>query len=377
MDPMTMYAVGAGVSALGGILGNVLSSGDRRRAMEAYDRALDEIKGMRAPPDLARTILLREFEQVGVLTPELEDVVNLASSSVEQIKEAPELRKAQITALQLLGERARAGFSAEDRASLAQIGLQLARDTEAKRQQILQSYQQRGLGGAGSELIAQLQGASAGSAQAGEEGIKLQSEAARAARESAAELGRLGGQVRGQEFDISRTKAEAEDRNALTRFNEAVARQQRDVATRMDVQRQNLAERQRIADLDTADKNAESRRQRDAEAQMHEFELRRVGLLSDAYRARAGGYLGQAQQTAGMLSGVGSAAGQALIAGGTYLAGKGSDKQLAGTLGRYPARQSGGYPAWQSGQGLGDYASQLRSTDPSYLDLLRRYGRPE
>lgn len=322
MDPITLYALGAGASAAGGILGNILSSGDRNSAMAAYQQALAEIERIGAPPDLAREIMLQRFEQVGVLTPELEEAVALEAPKVASIQEAPELRKAQMTALELIGQRATTGATPEDRARLAEIQLQQARDTEAKRQQILQSYQQRGLGGAGSELAAQLQAASAGSAQSAEQGTQLAAQAQRAALEAAREYGALGGQIRGQEFDIARTKASAEDQAAMARFNEAVGRQQRNVATRMGVQQQNLATRQRIAEQNIAQQNAELQRQRAAEAQQYGLAMQRAQLRSAAQQGIGQARAGQAQQTAGMWSGLGAGVGQGLIAGGTYLAGQ-------------------------------------------------------
>lgn len=312
---MAIQAVAAiAAPIIGGIVGNIASSGDRQRAREAYQTALAEIEAIGAPPDLAREIILQRFEQVGVLTPELEEAVTLEAPKVAAIKEAPELRQAQMTALQLLGERAKTGFSAEDRAALAQIQLQQARDTEAKRQQILQSFQQRGMGGAGAELAAQLQAASAGAAQAGEEGLKLQAQAQRAALEAASQYGGLGGQIRGQEFDIARAKAGAEDQAAMARFNEAVARQQRNVATRMGVQERNLAARQKAADLNVQQANAELQRQRDAQAQMYQLNLQRAGLRSGAQRGMGQVYQQQAGQTAGMWSGIGAGLGRGIAA---------------------------------------------------------------
>lgn len=326
MDPMSLYAAGTAVDVVSGILANIFSRKDRDKAMQAYEDALAEIKAIGAPPDLSREILLEKFEQVGVLTPELEEAIALEAPKVAAIQEAPELRKAQMTALQLIGQRATAGATPEDRARLAEIQLQQARDTEAKRQQILQSYQQRGLGGAGSELAAQLQAASAGSAQSAEQGTQLAAQAQRAALEAAREYGALGGQIRGQEFDIARTKASAEDQAAMARFNEAVGRQQRNVATRMGVQQQNLAARQRASDLNVGASQEEAKRRVSGAAQTYQLALNRAGLRSGALQQMGQAYAGQGQQTAGMVSGVGTGLGQGLIAGGTYLAERDANK---------------------------------------------------
>jgi hypothetical protein len=321
---MALAAIAAPI--VGGIIGNIMSSGDRQRAREAFQRALAEIEAVGAPPDLAREIILQRFEQVGVLTPELEEAVALEAPKVAQIQEDPALRKAQTTALELLGERAKTGFSTEDRAALAQIQLQQARDVEAKRQQILQSYQQRGLGGAGAELASQLQAASAGAAQAGEEGLKLQAQAQRAALEAAMQSGQLGTQVRGQEFDIARTKAGAEDQAAMARFNEAVGRQQRNVATRMNVQQQNLANRQRIAEQNVAQANQELYRQRQGEERRYQLALQQAQARAGAQQGMGGMYQQQAGQTAGMVSGIATGIGRGFTA---YNQGKSSPTDLS------------------------------------------------
>jgi hypothetical protein len=113
--------------------------------------------------------------------------------------------------------------------------------------------------------------------------------AAQAALQAAAQSGQLGSSIRGQEFDIARTKAGAEDQFALQRFNEAVSRQQRDVQSRNLAQQYNLAQQQRIMDMNVAQRNAELQRQRAAEAQRYSLDLQRA-------QARAGAYTGQAQQ---------------------------------------------------------------------------------
>jgi hypothetical protein len=295
---------------VGGIIGNITSSGDRAAAEQAMRDALAEINAIGAPPDLAREILLQRFEQVGVLTPELEEAVSLDAPKVAQIQEAPELRRAQMGALQILGQQAKGGLTAEGRSGLEEIQRQQERNTEAKRQQILQSFQQRGTGGAGAEMLSQLQAASAGAAQAGEERLKLQAQAQQAALQAASQYGSLGGQIRGQEFDIARARAAAEDQAAATRFQEATSRQTRNVASRNLAQQQNLAMRQRISEQNVAQQNAELQRQRAAEAQRYEFDLRRAQARAGARQGMAQQYQQQAGQTTGVWSGIGSSIGQ-------------------------------------------------------------------
>lgn len=339
-----MIAAGIGIGA--NIIGSIASSGDRDAAMAAYRAALDEISRLGAPPDLAREIILKKFEQEGVLTPELEESVTLDAPKIASLKEDPTLRKAQTSALELIGERARTGFSAEDRSALAQIQLQQARDTEAKRRQILQSFQERGLGGAGSELAAQLQAASAGSAQAGEEGLKLQAQAAQSALQAAAQYGQLGTQVRGQEFDIARTKAGALDQAAMARFNAEQARQQRNVATRMGVQQQNLATRQRIADQNVAAANAELQRQREGEAERYRLGLQRGQIMMGGQQAIGQQYAQRADATAQAWSNIGQ--GASTIAA-NYKAPSGASKMSTQKIEQDAVDSAGDPLKWQNG----------------------------
>lgn len=286
----TALAIGGALSGVaGGIIGNMASSADRKAAAAASQKALEEIERVGAPPDLAKEILLREYKSAGVLTPEVEKQVDLGVSKVSQIKEAPELRDAQMGALRKLQEASQVGFTPQARAAMQEARTQAQRDAQAKMQQILQQQQARGLASAGSTLAAQLQAGSAAAAEEGEAALKTGAMASQAALQAAAQSGQLGSQIRGQEFDIARTKAGAEDQFALQRFNEAVSRQQRDVASRMGAQQYNLAQQQRLMDMNVAQRNAELQRQRAAEAQQYQLALQRAGM-------RAGAYTGQAQQ---------------------------------------------------------------------------------
>jgi hypothetical protein len=292
---------------IGGIVGNIASSGDRRRAQEAMNAAFREMQEYPHSPDEAFQKILSKLDDVGVLTPQLEQEITLAAPKVAEIQEAPELRKAQMTALELLGQRATTGMTTEDRARLAEIQLQQARETEAKRQQILQSYQQRGLGGAGSEIAAQLQAASAGSAQAAEQGLQLAAQAQRSALEAAREYGGLGGQIRGQEFDIARAKATAEDQTALERFRQATSRQERNIGAQRQYEQARRDEAFRRAQLGTQ-----------TQQQMFQNQAARVQALANARLGQATQSQQQAQQTAGIWSGIGSGIGQAGMYAGVY-----------------------------------------------------------
>ncbi|NDD83943.1 hypothetical protein EBZ38_06660 [bacterium] len=378
----TTAAIAGSVLApvVGGIVGNIASEGDRKRAAEASQRALDEIERIGAPPDLAREIMLREYQSAGVLTPEVEEQVNLGVSKVSQIQEAPEMREAQLGALKKLRAASEAGMTPEARAELLSARAQAQRDTQAKMQQILQQQQQRGQASAGATLAAQLQAASAGGMEESDAAIKAAAEASRSALSAAAQTGALGGQIRGQEFDIARTKASAEDQAALARFNEAMGRQQRNISARNMAQQYNLAQQQRILDMNTAQRNAELQRQRAAEAQVYGLGLERAKARAAAQAGQAQQMQQQAAQTQQGWAGIGSGVGAGIGALGQYsIAQDRADRRAGIMTPDQEAKLRASAPVQSSGfdwsKGIHNPIEE-READAAALASLKKYGYP-
>ena len=130
-------------SIVGGIIGNIESKKDRESQIGAMEQALAEIRNTGAPPDLAKEIIFQQFQQAGIMTPELEESLNIAESNVAGMQVDTTGRDAQIQALNLMQQASRGGLRPEDRAAMNQMRQQVQTDTEGKRQQILQQMQAR------------------------------------------------------------------------------------------------------------------------------------------------------------------------------------------------------------------------------------------
>lgn len=320
MGLMTGLAIGGALANVaGGIVGGIASASDREAAAAASQKALKEIEAIGAPPDLAREILLREYKSAGVLTPEIEKQVDLGVSKVSEIQESPELKEAQMGALRKLQETSKMGLTPEARAMQAEAQSQASRSAQARMQQILQQQQARGLGSAGSTLAAQLQTGSAAAADEADAALKASAMASQSALQAAAESGRLGSQIRGQEFDIARTKAGEEDKFALQRFNEAISRQQRNVGSQNVSQQYNLSQQQQIMDANVRQANAELNRQRAAQETQYRLAMERAKARSAAYSGQAKQYSDAAAQTQQGWSSIASGAAGALTAAAGYL----------------------------------------------------------
>ena len=118
---MALAAIAAVAAPIvGGIVGNIMSQGDKASAKKAMKQAVAELESIGYPPDTSKELILQEFERQGVYTPELEQDLSdtLAESAVANIEEDQSLRDIQKSALAQLGQRAKTGLSAEDRAAL-------------------------------------------------------------------------------------------------------------------------------------------------------------------------------------------------------------------------------------------------------------------
>jgi len=309
MDPLTIGVVAAPI--IGGIIGNLAGGSDRNAANNAYNQAISELMAIGMPPNLAKEVVLKEFQSAGKLTPEMEQEVNLGPSKVEGITEDPSTREAQVQALQLLQQSGR-GISPQDRLKFNEMRQQVQRDAEAKRQQILQEYKQRGMGGSGAELAAQLSQAQAGANQSSMEGDRIAAASAENALNAIRESGNLGGQIRGQDFDVARTKASAADEFAKFNAQNQASRQARNIGSRNDAQSANLANAQAIMNQNTAQANQERLRQNEAQRTYWQDQAQRAQMRAGAYNQQGSQADARAGRTANMWAGAGQAIGSGL-----------------------------------------------------------------
>lgn len=314
--PVTAAIIGGGSSLLGGIIGSSSASKARKQAMEMAKQAAAQYNGI-IPPEV-RELIVQEFQSQGTYTPEIEQAISLGESQVAQIKEDPVLRGMQMEALQTLAQRGKTGLSPEDRAALNQVRGEVQRDIEAKRQQILQNMQARGMGGSGAELAMQIAASQEGADRASEESDRLAAIASQNALQAMSQYGNMAGNVRSQDFNVDQARASAEDE--FNRFN--VQNQQgvqsRNVGARNEAQQMNLGEKQRIAEANINRQREEQLRQEQAKQQQFANKMDLARGKAGALTGLSSAYSQQGQQQADMWSGIGSGVGQ--IAGSVFAA---------------------------------------------------------
>jgi hypothetical protein len=324
MNPYAMMAQAAGSAAGIGanLIGHFASAGDRAKANQLMNEAAEEILTLGAPPETSREIILRKFEQAGMLTPELEQGIDLEASQAQNIQEDPALRDAQMGALEILSQRSRGGLTPEDRAAINAVRSQVAGDTNAQDASILQNMAQRGMGGAGNELAARLMSSQAGSQRASEEGDRLAAIASQNALSAVGQMGNLSGNIRAQDFSNEEAKAQAAD--AVARFNteNAISRQTRNVGSQNAAEGTNVARQQTVSDANVGSYNAEQARQRAAELADYQAKLSLAQMRSGAKTGLAGQSSANAAGTQKLWSNIGSSLSQAGSGASTMIGSK-------------------------------------------------------
>lgn len=308
---MTMMAIGSVAAPIvGGLVGNLMGSSDRKRQRAAMAEAMRALQSVGAPPDLSKEIIYKELERAGILTPELEKEIQVAESEMGKLQEKDSsLRDTQKQALERLKQQAQSGLTAEDRAALNQVRGEVQRDSEAKRQQIMQTMQSRGMGGSGAELMSALQSAQGAADQAATGSDVVMAQAQQRALQALSESGRMAGDVRGQDFGIDSARAQAlDERNRMLAQN-SVARQAGNVNRLNTAQMANLAEQQRIQDANAQMANAEKLRQVQEQGALFDRRLGQAQGIANAQLGQASFAGQQAAQKQQMGSSIGSGLG--------------------------------------------------------------------
>lgn len=301
------------VAAVAGLATSAIGAqqaGEKRAAAaSATENAINEIKSVGAPPDLSREILFKHYEQAGILTPELEHQINMEFSKVAQIAEDPRFKNMQIDALEATKAASKTGLTPEDRLAFNQMRAKVQQEAESKRQQILQSRQARGIAGGGDELAAQLSASQAGDTEAAAAADRIAADAANRRAAAVQALGTMSTQMRGQDFDIERSKASAADELAKFNIQNQIAQQSRNIAAKNEAARMNLAEKQRVQDVNTQMANAELIRQQEAKRQYWLDQANQSQRLANAWQGQASQLTKDAEGTASQWQNIGTGIG--------------------------------------------------------------------
>ena len=260
--------IGAGIGGvIGGIIGAGNSSGASGNANNLANIQNDILQALAAAPDISKPLILQQYKQAGLLTPEMEQNISAGPSAMAGVQTDAQSLNAQRQALQQLQQRSTQGLTAADRAGLNQARQQVASDTQAKQAQILQGAAQRGQSTNGATLAAQLSSSQNGANDASAAADRMAQMAQSNALNATAQSGQLGGQINQQQFGQAAQKATLADQ--MNRFNtqNALGVQQQNTQATNQAQAGNLANAQGLSNQNVTAGNQEQNNQLQREMQ--------------------------------------------------------------------------------------------------------------
>ena len=246
-------------------------------------------------------LILQNFQSAGILTPELEQDLGKVHSELSGYKENAKTLQAQADALSAFKQQARSGLTAEDRLALLDVRNQAQKDAEAKRQQVMQNMQARGLGGSGAELVSQLAAGQEGANLQSRENLNIEAQAQQRALAALGQSASLAGQMRGQDLSTAQATLGAADVANQFNMQNSMARQRANVGTLNQTQQANLANRQDIMNRNVGMSNQEKLRQNQAKRDYWQDTLGYKQALANARLGQASNYQAQADRTANQM----------------------------------------------------------------------------
>jgi hypothetical protein len=266
-------------NVVGGILGNNAAKADRKNAKAAMKQAAAVYDQIGLPPDVSKELILKEFRQIGILTPELEEDLNqtIPESQFDKIKPNEALSREQLASVGGLKLLSKTGIGAEDRAALNEMRSRLRQDEQASTQALLQKLQSQGMGGSGAALMASLGNSQQAANLASREADALAANQSTARRQALTELGRAAGEMQNQQFNRESQIATAMDERNRFLAENSIARQTSNVQSLNAAQLRNLQEQQRVSDANIQQANDEKQRQANAQFNQYGQKLQWAG----------------------------------------------------------------------------------------------------
>lgn len=251
-------------------------------------KALAELQGVKQPTEDQLKLILPRLVEQGRITPEQAQTFLQGGTAFEDIGGDPTLRDAQVSALQQLQDiSAGGGLTAMDKAKIAEIESRQGQQERGAREAIIQTAAERGRGGSGLELAAQLESQQGSATRAAQQGTDVAAMAQERALQAIMQGGELGGKIRTQDFGEASKVAEARD--ALQRFNLENMRstEEANVGRRTAANEANLAAKTRTAELNAAAGADEARARAAAPQQVFENAQDRAKAIAGQYDEQA------------------------------------------------------------------------------------------
>jgi len=342
MEPMTMMALASLAQTGGGLLGNLMGSGDRASAAAAMREALQNANNLQMP-DLTRAVNFLQQQTGGQLSPEILAKLAEEYSDVPQIQEDMTGRDATINALNDMAQITRTGMTPQDALMMAKARRDSGAESQARLASIKNDRAQRGLSGGGDELATMLQSAQASDDRASMGMMEAAAAAGNRREQALRDYSSMGSNLREMDLKKESDRVQSERQNREMLMKNAMARQQYNANQRSQSNMFNLMRNQEVQDQNTNRYNEDLNfRMRVAPQQMFQNNVSRTGLINSALGGQANFNMANAQNTAQNWANIGGGVGTGLSGMAQYKNNQqtradnnANFQQMMGALGNY------------------------------------------
>ena len=159
-DNSDLLGVGALANIAGGVFGLIGSSGDRQKALDANQQAVQQWLNVNIPDPAQQKVVLQKFVQTGQLDPKLQQAVSQQGTELSKIQTDPSLKGAQLQALSSLQDIGNhGGMDLQSQEAVQQAQNDTNAQARGRSEAVADNFARRGISGSGLEMAAQLQGA--------------------------------------------------------------------------------------------------------------------------------------------------------------------------------------------------------------------------
>lgn len=299
---------------LGGIIGANSSASSSAAATADSNNANQILQQLQTAPDISKPLILQQYQQAGVLTPEMESAINAQMPGLIKTNAADQ--QAQNQALQQLQQRSTSGLTAADRAALTQANLQSETATQGQLGSIQQQMQQQGLADSGSSLAAKLAAAQGGQNQLSQNANNVAQQSQQAAMAATNQLGQLGGQMEAQDFGQQFQQQQAQQQMQRFNIQNQLGVQQQNTQAANQAQAANLANQQQLSNQNVSQNNANQQYNNQMQQQQWQDNTQlgqiKAGGLNNLAGVNSNLASNAAQQGANIGAGIGAIANPAL-----------------------------------------------------------------
>ena len=318
--PITASIIGA-VGALGaGGIGAAVQGGAQSNVNNLIQQSVDQLTKIGVPTAQAQQIALEHYQSSGQLTPQQAQAFKQQGTALNNIQLNPQEKQSQLNALNQLQQiGSNGGMLLSDKAQLAQQMANTNAQAQGANQAVLSNANQRGQLGSGLSLIAQLQNSQNAANQNQQNSLSIAGQAQQRALQALSSAGQLGGQLRGQDYDIAANAAKAQD--AINNFNTQNTQNVSNANTSMNnaAQQYNLQNNQNIMNANTSTDNQQQIYNQQLQQQQFQDQMQQAQAAANARSQQASNLLQGGQNQAGQFAAIGSGLAKTGTTIGNYL----------------------------------------------------------